>query len=175
MPPVNKPRSRLRPGKKCKACKGKGCPECKGLGFIVKKKPKTERKKPKPKSKSHAINLEYGRLRKQFMLEHRQCQFVDEAGVRCREASTECHHRRGRGKYMLEVSTWMALCSQCHRRIHENPKMAKSLGYLHNPLSIRPLPDLPIQNQDARPYAYSPRPTKAANLNNEATGSTPLL
>lgn len=143
MPPPNKPRSRLRPGKKCKTCKGKGCEACKGFGFVIKPKAKKPPKRPKAKSKGHAINLAYGKLRKAFMLKHPICRFVSEDGVSCGKKATETHHRRGRGKYMLQVDTWTALCSAHHRLIHENPAMAKKHGWLHNPLSIRPLPKLP--------------------------------
>jgi hypothetical protein len=140
-----KPRKRILPGKRCPTCKGKGCSECKHRGFIIKAK-KTKPPKKKHISKGHAINLEYGKLRKAFMLANPRCQFVSEAGVRCGEKATECHHRQGRGKFMLAVETWCALCSNHHNLVHSHPAMGKARGYLHSPITIRPLPPLPTEH-----------------------------
>lgn len=37
------------------------------------------------------------------------------------------HHTKGRGKYYLEVSTWIPLCLACHKWVEEHPKQAKEM------------------------------------------------
>ena len=44
--------------------------------------------------------------------------------------SEECHHREGRGKNYLNVSTWLAVSAQAHRRIHDTPSWARANGFL---------------------------------------------
>jgi len=44
--------------------------------------------------------------------------------------SKECHHREGRGKNYLNVSTWLAVSSEAHHRIHSNPSWARANGFL---------------------------------------------
>jgi hypothetical protein len=130
-------RSPLRPGKKCKDCKGSGknCNECNGRGFIIKAIKKAY-KKTKPKSKRHAINLEYSKKRKRFMLLNPRCQVLKPNGKTCGKASTDCHHRKGRAQYMLEEATWLSTCAECHSEIHTKyQEWARRMGYLLNPAS----------------------------------------
>lgn len=44
--------------------------------------------------------------------------------------SEECHHREGRGKNYLNVSTWLAVSAEAHRRIHNRPGQARAAGWL---------------------------------------------
>lgn len=44
--------------------------------------------------------------------------------------ATEIHHKKGRGKYLLDTSTWMALSQEGHRHIHNNPKEAYEKGWM---------------------------------------------
>jgi hypothetical protein len=45
--------------------------------------------------------------------------------------STEVHHTAGRiGKNYLNQSTWMAVCRENHRWIHDHPSEARAKGYL---------------------------------------------
>lgn len=44
--------------------------------------------------------------------------------------ATECHHRKGRGKFMLDTSTWMAVSSHGHKMIHAYPKISYERGYM---------------------------------------------
>ena len=55
-----------------------------------------------------------------------------EAMHRCFKApySEECHHTKGRGKYMLDVSTWMAISSEAHRYLHDHVAEAYAKGYM---------------------------------------------
>lgn len=42
----------------------------------------------------------------------------------------DTHHRKGRGKYLLDITTWMPVCRQCHQRIDANRAWAYEHGYL---------------------------------------------
>jgi hypothetical protein len=36
---------------------------------------------------------------------------------------------KGRGKYHLDTTTWLALCRSCHMWIEENPDASEEFGY----------------------------------------------
>jgi hypothetical protein len=52
---------------------------------------------------------EYSKLRKTWLAEHPMCQ--------------------AKGKYLLDVSTWLSVCRNCHNWIEVNPQDAKELGF----------------------------------------------
>lgn len=80
----------------------------------------------KVSKKMEKVNREYTKLRKQFLLENSHCAL-------CGAPATDIHHRRLRGKYMLDVTTFMAVCRFDHDRIHGNPAWAREQGYLLAP------------------------------------------
>jgi predicted HNH restriction endonuclease len=43
--------------------------------------------------------------------------------------ATDVHHKKGRGKYHLDTSTWLPVCRNCHEWIETHPEDAKELGY----------------------------------------------
>lgn len=102
------------------------------------RKPKAPRKgpgAPKPRkamkrvSTARAIAAKvYTAKRRVFLAENPMCQ----AGLDgCQGAAVECHHKAGRhGKNFLDVSTFVALCSNCHLAVHASPNKARSLGLL---------------------------------------------
>lgn len=67
----------------------------------------------------------YTRLRKSFLADRPTCECCD------RRPSTDVHHKLGRtsGNY-LRVSTWLAVCRECHTYIHKFPKLARAFGLL---------------------------------------------
>lgn len=69
----------------------------------------------------------YASIRKVFLDNHKVC----EAKIlRCLNQSTEVHHKKGRvGKNYLDVHTFLALCSNCHRWIETHPESSKEHGY----------------------------------------------
>ena len=92
-----------------------------------------------------AESKEYMRLREAFLKEHDICQlWLAEHGLRESDfgdrirsfsmgcpRSTEIHHKNGRnGSNYLDTSTWMALDSRGHDKIHLNPGWAYANGYL---------------------------------------------
>lgn len=48
----------------------------------------------------------------------------------CTGLAQEIHHRCGRGPYLNDVSTWMAVCRPCHLFIHSHPSWARDWGYI---------------------------------------------
>lgn len=75
-------------------------------------------------------NLLYLAKRKAFLRANPLCRAVIDE-VFCGKKATDVHHKFGRtgGAYLDEL-TWLALCRDCHRWIHENPKEARGLGLL---------------------------------------------
>lgn len=37
-------------------------------------------------------------------------------------------HTKGRGIYLLDMTTWIPLCINCHRWVTDHPELAKALG-----------------------------------------------
>lgn len=52
----------------------------------------------------------------------------------CTDRTSDIHHKKGRGEYLLDVTTWLATCRECHHRIELNPAHAKELGLSENRL-----------------------------------------
>lgn len=87
-------------------------------------------RKPMPKvsARGKTRNAEYAKLRKLFMAEHRAC----EAAYPniCYGSATHVHHKARRGRNFLVVATWMACCAACHEHLHQNPREARTRGFL---------------------------------------------
>lgn len=78
-------------------------------------------------TKQQKTNQAYAVICAQFKKNHPICQ----ARIKCSGALTnEVHHKRGRGKeYMLDSTTYLACCSDCHRWINEHHEQATALGF----------------------------------------------
>jgi len=82
-------------------------------------------------SKKHSIELsDYQELHKKW--------FEDPLNQCCNLRVANCtfnkqltvHHIKGRGPYLLDTTTWITLCMNCHRWVHDNHNEAKKLGLL---------------------------------------------
>lgn len=81
---------------------------------------------PKVSSKMDKIKKAYAILRGIFLREHNICQARWEG---CTVMATQVHHARGRtGGYMLDDTTFRAVCDNCHRLIEQSPQRAKDAG-----------------------------------------------
>lgn len=71
-------------------------------------------------------NRKYSKLAAAFK-EDKYC----EAGLPgCTVIVTDIHHQKGRiGKNLLDQSTWLPVCRNCHDRIENEPEMAKEKGF----------------------------------------------
>ena len=76
--------------------------------------------------KMQKIDAEYSKLRRVFLTDYPLCQA---ALHKCTNNSTEVHHKKGRGKYHNDVSTWLSVCRTCHNWIELNPIEAEELGF----------------------------------------------
>lgn len=95
---------------------------------------------PKPKAKPKLIKQRsakrakddrvYLKLRSEYLENNPYCQAKLS---NCTYTATEIHHKHAgadRNKYYLITLTWMGVCRNCHNEIHNNPKRAKTLGFL---------------------------------------------
>jgi len=94
------------------------------ISKVVKKK----NKKPLPRKSAKQTKLDavYKVARELYLKDHPMCQ-VHMTG--CRGYSEEIHHSAGRGEYLLDTTTFVAICRPCHIILEENPKLAKALGF----------------------------------------------
>ena len=76
--------------------------------------------------KMQRIDSKYSKLRRVFLNDYPMCQA---ALPRCSHKSTEVHHKKGRGKYHNDVTTWLSVCRSCHTWIELNPIEAEELGF----------------------------------------------
>ena len=72
----------------------------------------------------------YRALRKRFLVDNPQC------AVYPHLPATEIHHKKGRGKYLNDTTTWLAVSRQGHNRIEAFPVEAKEKGWSVSRLSI---------------------------------------
>lgn len=119
-----------------KVCKHSGCTyNVFGGGYCRNHQYLRTDKKPKPikqfSAKRQVVNLEYNREAKKFREENPACR-VNTSG--CTRETTEVHHKKGRGKYLMDKTTWLPVCHNCHCVVEENPNWAKQNGYSSNRL-----------------------------------------
>lgn len=97
-------------------------------------KPKTIYKPPnKVSEKRKEINEEYFKLVEQFKHDNPNCKArINEY---CTKLTDDPHHSRGRGAYLLDVSTWIPVCRSCHKYIEQHPVDAMKRGLSFSRLS----------------------------------------
>ena len=72
----------------------------------------------------------YLKKRAAFLKAHPVCCVMID-GHKCKRRATDIHHKYGRdGKNYLDENTWLAVCRDDHRWIHEHPKEAREIGLL---------------------------------------------
>lgn len=81
------------------------------------------RKVSKKLAKEHWL---YSKLRKKWLVDNQMCQAKIH---KCSLKSTDVHHMKGRGKYLLNTDTWLSVCRSCHNWIETHPEEAKELGF----------------------------------------------
>ncbi len=83
---------------------------------------------------------EYSKLRKRFLTQHRNCVVKPfTRSSRCTQPASQIHHRKGRGKFLLSVATWMPVCPDCHDFIHKHPTWSFRKGYMIKRASKEPV------------------------------------
>jgi hypothetical protein len=105
--------------------KGTSCFCC---GKMVKIEAKETKIKPVSKNLA-ADQREYSKLRKKFLEENPVCRVFPQL------KATTVHHSRGRGKYLLDVSTWVACSMEGHTKIENYPIWAREEGFTKSRLT----------------------------------------
>lgn len=84
-------------------------------------------------ARKRAEDKTYALLRSAFLAEHEWCEVCRvewrEDHNRPVRYAEECHHKRGRGKFYLDPSTYLAVCSEHHHKITTEPEWAYRMGY----------------------------------------------
>jgi hypothetical protein len=80
----------------------------------------------KKSSKIEKLDALYRVLREAFLKKNPFCK-ARLSG--CQINATDIHHKVGRGKFMLDETTFLSVCRICHNQIEENPVMAKAMGF----------------------------------------------
>jgi hypothetical protein len=94
------------------------------------RRPKPEKKvyKIKPRSiKGAKEDRVYSELSKKFKEQNPFCKAKLPG---CTIYTTDVHHKALRGKNYLNIETWLPVCRNCHKYIHEHPKESFEKGFL---------------------------------------------
>jgi len=104
------------------------CKDCYNVSKSSEKPPIKAREPIKKTSKKQAkINRAYSELRLRYLYIFPHCRVCSND---CTFMATEIHHKKGRGKdNMLDSSTWLSVCHQCHELVEKNPEWAYEHGY----------------------------------------------
>jgi hypothetical protein len=94
-----------------------------GKPYVGKNKPARKKIRQVSKKKREELKI-YAKLRKQLLAERPICEICSA------NQSTDCHHKKRRGRFYLDYSTYAALCRNCHMYLHENPSWARENGWL---------------------------------------------
>tara|TARA_R110002051_G_scaffold158793_2_gene230142 strand:+ start:550 stop:813 length:264 start_codon:yes stop_codon:yes gene_type:complete len=76
--------------------------------------------------KMQKLDTKYSQLRRGFLTDYPMCQA---ALPECTNRSTDIHHKKGRGIYHNDITTWLSVCRTCHNWIELNPIDAQELGF----------------------------------------------
>ena len=109
----------------CKSCWSKH-PERKKSEFGKNAKLQAKTFLKKKSSKQQKLDALYSVLRESFLKANPYCKA---RLLGCQINSTDIHHKCGRGKFMLDSTTFLSVCRICHNQIEENPIMAKAMGF----------------------------------------------
>jgi len=77
------------------------------------------------KTKENAL---YKILRDAYLKKHPQCEAAI-VGICSRQPSNQVHHRRGRNKYLLDETTFLAVEDNCHHWIETHPEQSYEMGF----------------------------------------------
>jgi len=91
-----------------------------------------KRKRPinRVSKKQQGKLLVYWRKRNQFLASHPFCQACEKLGNEGQLPSRDIHHTRGRGPYLNDERTWLAVCRMCHDEIHRSANKSRTLNLL---------------------------------------------
>ncbi len=100
---------------------------------------------PKVSEKRKVQNQEYFKLVEQFKKDNPECKA--KINEYCTKATDDPHHSKGRGKFLLDVSSWIPVCRSCHNFIEQHPSEAQKRGLSFSRLATNQT----ICQQDTQP------------------------
>lgn len=80
------------------------------------------------KKQEHRLKI-YRVLRDNYFKKIKECEFIDENGIKCKCKKLTLHHKGGRRGSNL-YKNFMALCQEHHEWVHRNAKKARLMKYL---------------------------------------------
>jgi hypothetical protein len=92
---------------------------------------KTPTKIKAKSDKRSALDQLYSMLRNKFLSENSVCAA---RLTGCTLVASDVHHKKGRGNYYLDITTFLPVCRSCHSYIELHPNEAKELGFSLNRL-----------------------------------------
>lgn len=105
------------------------CKDCWSRHSSKSIKPTIQKSLSPRSSKKEKLDAAYSILRKNFLSTHPMCE-VRLPG--CSLEAHDIHHKHGRvGGLYLDDTEFIASCRHCHTEIHNNPGLAKDLGFYH--------------------------------------------
>lgn len=112
-----------------KLCKHASC------GEVCKYPPKEKKKyRIKPYSdKRKAVNVIYDAEARRFRKDNPNCVIKS---PNCTGRTQGVHHKKGRGKYLLDKSTWLPACNPCNHYVEANHQWAIDNGHKESRLTI---------------------------------------
>lgn len=84
-------------------------------------------------AKRHELNKEYFKLVEKFKKDNPKCHA--RINDYCTDSTDDPHHSKGRGVYLLDVSTWIPVCRSCHIWIGSNHAAAIEKGLIFSRLA----------------------------------------
>lgn len=89
-------------------------------------------------TRQQKLNAAYSAQRKVFFHGHPYCEAMiyEDAENMCTGFATDVHHKKGRGEYILDERTWLAVCRNCHHFIETHPEWAKEKGFSLSRLEV---------------------------------------
>lgn len=95
-------------------------------------KAKIKQQEPKPainkvSDKQKVKDAEYNARVKVWKADNPKCKA--NCNQYCTKETDDCQHLRGRGKYLMDESTWMPVCRSCHTYIGDHSKEAYEKGW----------------------------------------------
>ena len=104
------------------------------LKILKSKEQKPRANISKVSEKMKVKNAEYGARVREWKKENPECKAM--CSPDCDGVTDDCHHKRGRGQYLMDETTWLPVCRSCHVFITDNSKYAMEHGFTESRLAI---------------------------------------
>jgi hypothetical protein len=91
------------------------------------------RKKGFKKTGGKLKSLSGSRKAKNGDYEKAKAEYFEEKNYQCEICNgqgTDLHHKKGRGKFLCDKSSFMVLCRFCHSKVHHEVGWARENGYI---------------------------------------------